>query len=185
GDAHMPLHTSSNYDGQLTGQKGIHAFWEAQLPEQFGETYNLHTRGAKYISDVTAETWRIIKESHALADTMLAIDRELSAKIPYDKRMKIDANGDTVRNKFHALVHTDGYALAYHTALKGMVERQLQKSIEATADFWYTAWVNAGKPDLSILDDPELTAVNKVLLEKDYNAWKNGKLTKIKTDKEF
>ncbi|HEY4149284.1 MAG TPA: S1/P1 nuclease, partial [Chitinophagaceae bacterium] len=27
GDAHMPLHTSANYDGQFTNQKGIHSFW--------------------------------------------------------------------------------------------------------------------------------------------------------------
>ena len=37
GDAHMPLHTSSNHDGQLTNQKGIHSFWESQLPEYFGD----------------------------------------------------------------------------------------------------------------------------------------------------
>lgn len=31
-DAHVPLHTTENYNGQLTGQKGIHAFWESRLP---------------------------------------------------------------------------------------------------------------------------------------------------------
>jgi hypothetical protein len=33
-----------------------------------------------------------------------------------------------------------------------MVESQMKKAVTATASFWYTAWVNAGKPDLSNLD---------------------------------
>ena len=39
GDANMPLHTTINHDGLQTGQSGIHAFWEAQLPELFGKNY--------------------------------------------------------------------------------------------------------------------------------------------------
>jgi len=31
------------------------------------------------------------------------------------------------------------------------VERQMKRSIKMIADFWYTAWVNAGQPDLSKL----------------------------------
>ena len=161
GDAHMPLHTSLNYDGKLTNQPGVHAFWESRLPEQFGDTYNLNTREAKFIDDVTKETWRIIKNTHQLADTLLAIDRQVRKTLGDDKLYN---------------------AKAFHTALNGMVEAQLKNSITAVADFWYTAWVNAGKPDLSKLDDPELTADNKAALAKDYAAWKKGKLTKMKPD---
>ncbi len=32
-DAHVPLHASSNHNGQLTNQKGIHGFWESRIPE--------------------------------------------------------------------------------------------------------------------------------------------------------
>ena len=51
GDAHMPLHTSSNYDGQLTNQKGIHALWESRLPELYGKGYNFHSNDAKFIEE--------------------------------------------------------------------------------------------------------------------------------------
>jgi len=40
GDSHVPLHTTENYNGQFTGQKGIHGFWESRLPELFGKDYN-------------------------------------------------------------------------------------------------------------------------------------------------
>ena len=36
-DAHVPLHTNSNHNGQLTNQKGIHAFWESRIPELLAE----------------------------------------------------------------------------------------------------------------------------------------------------
>jgi hypothetical protein len=39
-DAHVPLHTTKNYDGQLTGQTGIHGFWESRLPELYFEEYD-------------------------------------------------------------------------------------------------------------------------------------------------
>ncbi len=182
GDAHMPLHTSLNYDGKLTNQPGVHAFWESRLPEQFGDAYNFNTPQAKYIDDVTKETWRIIKTTHQLADTLLAIDKRVRQTLGDDKLYKADVDGNVVKNRFNSPVQSDEYAIAFNKALNGMVESQLQKSISAVADFWYTAWVNAGKPDLNRLDDPELTADNKAALAKDYAAWKRGKLTKMKPD---
>jgi hypothetical protein len=32
-----------------------------------------------------------------------------------------------------------------------MINRQLIRTADLTADFWYTAWVDAGKPDLEDL----------------------------------
>jgi hypothetical protein len=37
GDAHVPLHTTSNYNGQKTEQHGIHGFWESRIPELFAD----------------------------------------------------------------------------------------------------------------------------------------------------
>src|SRR3982751_3001927 len=36
-DAHVPLHACSNHNGQLTGQQGIHGFWESRIPELLAE----------------------------------------------------------------------------------------------------------------------------------------------------
>lgn len=50
GDAHVPLHTSSNHNGQFTNQHGIHGFWESRIPEIFAETgWDLFTDRAVYI----------------------------------------------------------------------------------------------------------------------------------------
>jgi hypothetical protein len=184
GDAHMPLHTSANYDGQMTGQKGVHALWESRLPELFGKDYHYNVSEAKMVDDVPGAFRKIILHSHQLKDTLLSVDKELRKKFG-DKTYKTDADGKPMKNKFGALLFSDEYADAFHKALNGMVERQMRASIQATSDFWYTAWVNAGKPDLSGLDPAELTESNSKQLEKELKLWKSGKLFGVESEKEF
>lgn len=185
GDAHMPLHTSANHDGQMTNQKGIHALWESRLPELFGKEYNYYTGDAKMIDDVEKETWKIIMSTHALVDSVLITDRELKKKFTEDKIYKTDAAGKVIKNKYGQAIFSDEYAKQFHQALKGMVEKQMRASIAATANFWYTAWVNAGKPDLGTLDPSDLTKQNEKLLKKELKLWKQGKLFGVESEKEF
>lgn len=185
GDAHMPLHTSANHDGQLTNQKGIHAFWESQLPEMFGGSYNFNTSEAVYIDDIAKETWRIISASHLLVDTLLTADNELKKQFPAGNIYKKDASGNVVKNKFNGSMHSEGYAMQYNEKLKGMVEDQMRMAITATANYWYTAWVDAGKPDLSDLDPVDQTQNNKKSLKHELKLFKQGKLKDIQSEKEF
>ena len=185
GDANMPLHTSANYDGQKTDQKGIHALWESRIPELLGKGYNFNTPDAKFIDDVQKESWKIVFASHSLIDTILLKDRELRKKFAEEKFYKKDENGKVIKNKYGAQIFTDEYATQLHTALNGMVEKQMRTSINSTANFWYTAWVNAGKPDVSDLDPSELTKRNTKMLEEELQLWKKGKLFGIESEKEF
>jgi hypothetical protein len=185
GDAHMPLHTTINHDGQFTDQKGIHAFWESQLPELFGRNYKLHTGEARYINNIGQATWAIIDSSNALAANLLEIEQKLKAGKPDDLQYILDSDGIPVKNKFGSPVHNYQYAHVYHELLDGMVERQMRLAIQFTSDFWYTAWVNAGKPDLSTLDNESQTTENMPNYKKDMKSWKKGKVRGCKTDKEF
>jgi hypothetical protein len=185
GDAHMPLHTALNHNGQLTGQKGIHGFWEGQLPEMFGDGYNLHVGPARYIDNITLETWSMIDSTHRLAERLLATDRELAADLPKSSIYVLDSAGNILRNQFGDLVHSREYAIKYHERLHGMVEEQLKKAIAETSCYWYTAWVNAGKPDLSRLDPDELTGRNKKNLARDLRRWEQGKVDMIRPDREY
>jgi len=185
GDAHMPLHTSANYDGQLTNQTGIHAFFESQLPEMFIEKYNFQISEAVYIQDLPSEIRRIILATHLLVDTLLLAERELNQHYPAEQVYLMDASGSILKNKFNSPVHSAAYAQQYHQKLKGMVEKQLRLAMSATSNFWYTAWVNAGKPDLSTLDPVEQTSRNKPHLKKELKMFKKGKLLDIQCEKEF
>ena len=176
GDAHMPLHTSANHDGQLSDQKGIHSLWESRLPELFVKKYKLNVPEAQYYESVHNATWDMIKDTHSLVEPLLAIDKKLRTSTPENEVFKIDSDGKVVKSKYNSAVFTDEYATKLHKDLNGMVEKQMKKAITATASFWYTAWVNAGKPDLSKLDSKELTKRNKEALKEDSDLFKRGKL---------
>ena len=75
--------------------------------------------------------------------------------------------------------------IKFHTALNGMVERQMRSAILITASFWYTAWVNAGKPNLTALDSEATTKRNKPHLDEEVELWKRGKLFDFKSYSEF
>lgn len=182
-DAHMPLHTSSNYDGQKTNQKGVHALWESMLPQMFGEAYNFKTEPAKYISDISTTTWRIIAQSHSLVDTLLAIEKKVRNNFTIENRYKKDSAGKTVMF-YNSPVFSDEYAKQFHTELNGMVEQQLRLSIYNLACFWYTAWVNGDSPNLSAMDDPKLTKQNRKNYKRELKAWNSGKVLNLSLERE-
>ncbi|MGI8584034.1 MAG: zinc dependent phospholipase C family protein, partial [Chitinophagaceae bacterium] len=71
-DAHVPLHASSNHDGQNTNQRGIHSFWESRVPELLAESeFDFMIGKATYIADVPKYTWSRVLESAAAVDTVL------------------------------------------------------------------------------------------------------------------
>jgi len=184
GDATQPLHTSANHDGQLTGQKGVHAFFESQLVEQFGSSYNFKV-AEPHVIDPVAETWRIISQSHAAADTLLSVEKALAAAAPATTIYALDAQGQVKKNVFNSQIHAKLYATSYHDALKHMVERQLRTATQAAANYWYTAWVNAGKPDLSKLDTEYTTRSNEQNLKEELKLIQKGKLVDFASWPEF
>lgn len=145
GDAHVPLHTTENYNGQLTGQDGIHAFWESRLPELFARDFNFLTGRASYIGDPLAAAWQAVADSHAAVDSVLRIEKELSQQHS-GRKFGFESKG-RVTTKVYAV----NFSRAYHRRLKGMVERRMRAAIRMTGDLWYSAWIDAGQPDISTL----------------------------------
>ena len=146
GDAHVPLHTTSNHNGQLTNQSGIHAFWESRLPELFSTEYNFSVGKAKYIENPLKKAWEIIKHTHSLVDTVLTFEARLSAVYPSDQKYSYSERSNTVLKQYAA-----DYSRAYHKQMNHMVERQMRSAILEIGSFWYSAWVDAGQPELKNL----------------------------------
>lgn len=185
GDANMPLHTSANHDGQLTNQKGIHSMFESRMPEMFGKDYNFYTGDAKYIDNVEKAIWDMIKDSHSQVQPLLLIDRNLRESFAKEKIFDLDEKGNIAKNKYNDPIYSKEYVTQLHKALNGMVEKQMRKAIVSTADFWYTAWVNAGKPNLDELDSKEMTKRHKKNLKNDLKLWKTGKLFGLESENDF
>lgn len=169
-DAHVPLHASSNHNGQFTDQKGIHGFWESRIPELLADkSWDFFIGKAEYISDPLDYIWDRVYESSAASDTVLKYEKELSKFFPQDQKYSFeDRNGIILRQ------YSTAYTISYDRQLRGMVERRMRQSIFSIASFWYTAWVDAGQPDLMKLST-ELEAEDLAEFEKLNQAWqKNG-----------
>lgn len=165
-DAHVPLHTTCNYDGQDTGQSGIHAFWESRLPELYFVQYDFLVGKAEYISNVQLAAWNAVIHSHAAVDSVLEFEKQLSVRSG-GRQFSFETKG-----KRTVKVVAAEYAGAYHKLLSGMVERQLRASIKMTADIWFTAWVDAGQPDLKSMTDKRPTEEELKQREMELKLWK-------------
>ena len=145
-DAHVPLHTTLNYNGQLTNQKGIHGLWESRIPELVAEEFNYFVGRAKYIKSPLNTAWDIVEESHSYLDSVLLIEKMLTQAFPSDQKYAFEDRGlSTVKQ------YSQDFALSYHKRMGDMVESRMQQSIRMVGSFWYTAWINAGQPDLDQL----------------------------------
>jgi hypothetical protein len=174
-DAHVPLHASSNHNGQLTDQKGIHGFWESRIPELLAEKdpqnggWDFFIGKAEYVRSPLDFIWQRVLESAAACDTVLKFEKELSKTFSPDQKYSFeDRNGITIRQ------YSSAYTIKYNEIMKGMVERRMRQAIYAVASFWYTAWVNAGQPDLTKLVNKEFSADDLKEFESLNAAWKNS-----------
>lgn len=169
-DAHVPLHTSINYDGQLTNQKGLHALWESMVPELEITNYNLSsTHQAVYLKKPEKAIWQAVRKAHALLPAVFAKEKEVSARFTPAQKFRTQ-----MRRGKEYKSYTTEFAQAYAASLKNTINEQLISSANLVADFWYTAWVDAGRPDLGTLYTAKST--EKEDLQKQLNAFRQNKL---------
>ncbi|PWT97898.1 MAG: S1/P1 Nuclease, partial [Bacteroidetes bacterium] len=171
-DAHVPLHTSSNHNGQLTNQIGIHGFWESRVPELLADDeFDFYIGKAAYLVNPSQFIWQRVLESAKSVDSVLAIEKSLTNKFGAEHKYSFEnRNGKIVRQYSSAFTRT------YNLQLQGMVERRMRASIFAVASFWYTAWVNAGRPKLSELTGQDFNAEDLHEFEELDRAWNTGKI---------
>jgi hypothetical protein len=172
GDANVPLHTSNNYDGQLTGQRGLHALWESTVPDQLMNGYRLRDgHKAQYIADPAAAVWESVRRAHLLVQPMIDAEKAASKETPDSiKYQMVHRYGRDMK------VYTAAYAKIYGAHLGSMVQDQLLHTSDQIADFWYTAWVNAGRPDLDNLLSQPLTKKDKKECRTEMKAYRKNRL---------
>jgi hypothetical protein len=170
GDAHVPLHTTKNYDGQLTDQVGIHGFWESRLPELFFNEYDFYVGKAEHIDNVQLAAWDAVVHANSALDSVLRLERQLFTKMGA-RKFNFEAKGkQTVK------VFSLEYSKAYHQLLSGMVERQFRASVKMTGDVWYTAWIDAGQPNLKELIDYKPSEQELKRRMEELKKWREEKL---------
>lgn len=126
-DLHMPLHCTKNYNGDDTGQSGIHLRWESDMARAFFQPDQMDPAPAVYLDNPFGAVMDWISNSAALAPEVLRAD--LIAKR--------SANGR---------IDTERYYRRLWELSGALVGQQLGAASTHLASLWYTAWVDAGKP---------------------------------------
>lgn len=128
-DANQPFHGSVNYDGQLTGNNGIHSRFERDLFERFQSRLTVAPARPAPILNVRDAAFDILLESYQLVDPILKADSAaIAGKEMYD----------------------DAYFEAFFVKVRPVLERRLAGAITATAGIIIGAWQLAGKPVLTL-----------------------------------
>jgi hypothetical protein len=133
GDAHVPLHTTVNHDGQFTNQRGIHSRWESGLVERYIVAEDLAVRTARPDKAIVGRPWDWLKAAHALVPQLLEDDREADRSTPMSHRGK---------------TRTTAYWMIFWAKQGPVVKQQLQHAGQHLGDAVLNAWIAAGKPAL-------------------------------------
>lgn len=172
GDAHVPLHTSINYDGQLTNQKGLHALWETVVPEILLTEYNLSSRHkATYIKDPALAAWGAVRSGFVLLNDVFAMELKATESFTDSTKYRIQ-----IRNGREVKYYTSAFAKEYSRLLGNTINEKLIQSADLVADFWYTSWVDAGKPDVSDLLSNQWNKSQKTVLKQEIKAFRANQL---------
>jgi hypothetical protein len=124
-DAHVPFHASLNYDGQLTGQWGIHSRFETELFERYRSTLTISPRPPAPIANTREFIFDTLTASFPLVRPLLDADKAaIAGRESYD----------------------DTYFTLFFSKARPILEQRLSDSITGVASVITAAWVEAGRP---------------------------------------
>lgn len=169
-DACVPLHSTENYNGQFTNQKGIHGLWESRLPELYAANYDFFVGPAQYQTKPQLTIWGAVISANVATDSVFRFEREASARVGDDRKFGYEErNNQTIRT------YSRPFAQEYHRMLGNQVERQMRRAIRLVGAMWYTAWVDAGQPSLDAMPG-ELTPAQQQELATEQDQYQHGRL---------
>jgi hypothetical protein len=133
GDAHQPLHCANNYDGQYTGNNGVHSRYETSMINTYQSLIVIQQDSAHYVANPLDFVFAYIYHSNTFVDSIMAADT-------YAKSVSGWSGSGTA-------------PASYYTALwqktGAFTIDQFQRATVDLASLWYTAWVNAQNPTIT------------------------------------
>jgi hypothetical protein len=128
-DGHVPFHATLNHDGQLTGQRGIHARFESELFERYRSTLTLSPRPPATVGNPRDFMFDTLVVSFSLVQPVLDADRSaVEGRQLYD----------------------DGYYARFFGKVRPILEKRVSDSIGSVAAVISAAWIDAGRPALPV-----------------------------------
>jgi hypothetical protein len=128
-DAHVPFHAAQNYDGQLTGQWGIHARFEAELFERYRTRLRPTPGPPVPVPNPLEFVFGTLTESFTFVQPLLDADKAAAAgRELYD----------------------DAYFTLFFRKAGPILEKRLADSIRDSVSIIMAAWKEAGSPAVPV-----------------------------------
>jgi hypothetical protein len=126
-DAHDPLHTTQNYNGQFTGQDGLERRFGTDLVERYSHFFMFRPDSASKVNDPTEYAFQMILGSHTWVDQIILADLQALATRPG---------------------YTDDYFDRFYSQVGSTAMKEISEAAHDIGSYWYSAWLNAGSPEL-------------------------------------
>jgi len=143
-DGHMPLHITDNYDGQNTGNDGIHSRYESTMINTYSSQINYSGESISVVSNVNQYVFNYIYNNYKYVDSVLIADN-------YAKTF-----GST---------STTEYKQALWNKTKGFTTKLFKNGSHTIAELIYTAWVQAGSPSFTTSNEQIYNTTYSEILE--------------------
>jgi hypothetical protein len=138
GDMHMPLHITRNYNGQYTGQTGVHSRFESNMINTYNSQIIYSGDSLIYVDNVSAFVFDLLYNNYNYVDSVLKADSLAKAFA-----------GNTTSATYYAKM----WELS-----KGFTTKLFKDASHKLTCLIYSAWINAGSPvsveEESILQSP-------------------------------
>jgi hypothetical protein len=139
GDAHQPLHATKYYGTSTyserpgSGSAGIHSRYESTMIKAYQGELVIHPDSVHYITSPIDFMFDIVYQSNSYVDSIYDAD-------VYARQVSGYSGSGSIPTT---------YTAALWEKTGGFTKIQFQRATQHYADLLYTAWVNAGSPDLT------------------------------------
>jgi hypothetical protein len=151
GDAHQPLHATTNYNGYTSkygsGSSGMHSRYESTMIDSYQSNILIDSSAVHFIASPLDTAFAIMYQSNSYVDSIYIADQ-------------IAQSYGTTKST----VYTDTLwgRTKYFTIL------QFQRAAVEYGSYLYTAWVNAGSPSTTTDVQKNITIPSLFTLEQNY-----------------
>lgn len=141
-DGHMPMHITRNYNGQYSGNYGIHSRYESEMIGMYNSQIIYQGYQVSAIEDINQYIFNYLYTSYPYVDSILAADNYAQ-----------DVAGNDYSNLYYETLWEQ---------TENMTVLMFKEASHTLAELIYSAWVNAGSPLIATVYSP---SINKAELQ--------------------
>ena len=129
GDLHQPFHTTENFDGQLSGQLGIHSRFESDLVNLYLQQVPFSKAAPTDLGPVMRQLHAVAVESYQWVDPILQAEESIVSELGMDRKQ-----------------YPDQYFKRLFDEVGGVLGDRLNQAAYRVGSLWWMAWEKAGHP---------------------------------------